>query len=102
MGVSLINTNREPFMQKPKCQDRPIHEIQTHINDGTIMNLILNDAIINCSRGKINIEFPKWIDYLDSKSKNIIITRIAEVAPTALKEICPDANVVFVQRYTEN
>ena len=100
--VPSPNVERKPFEQKQKCQDRSIHEIQSHINDGTIMNLILNDAIITYSNDKINIEFPRWLDVLDPKSKNIIISRITEVAPSALKEVCPSANVVSIQRSTKN
>lgn len=100
MQEVTYSNDRKPFEKKQKCQDRSIHEIQLHINDGTIMNLILNDAIITCSSDKINIEFPRWLDVLDSKSKNILISRITEVAPSALKEVCPSANVVSIQKST--
>jgi hypothetical protein len=100
--VYPVNSNRVSFQKKPKCQKRNICEIQEHINDGTIMNLILNDAIITCSSGKINIEFPRWLDSLDPKSKNIIITRVIEVAPSALKEVCPGVNVVSIERNTQD
>ena len=43
---------------------RSIEEIQQFINDGTIMNNVMNDCEIRVVSNKIQIIFPDWLDYL--------------------------------------
>jgi len=73
---------------------RSIEEIQQFINDGTIMNNVMNDCEIRVVSNKIQIIFPDWLDYLEESSKNLIVSNVQKYAPIVIKNMYPNNKVL--------
>ena len=73
---------------------RSIEEIQQFINDGTIMNYVMNDCEIRVVSNKIQIIFPDWLDYLEESSKNMIVSKVQKYAPTVIENMYPNNKVL--------
>ena len=73
---------------------RSIEEIQQFINDGTIMDNVLNDCKFKVVNNKIQIIFPDWLDYLEESSKNMIVSKVQKYAPTVIENMYPNNKVL--------
>jgi len=73
---------------------RSIEEIQQFINDGTIMDNVLNDCKFKVENNKIQIIFPGWLNYLEDSSQTKIISEVQKHAPTVIENMYPNNKVL--------
>lgn len=73
---------------------RSIEEIQKFINDGTIMDNVMNDCKFKVENNKIQIIFPDWLNYLEDFSKDKIISNVQKHAPTVIENMYPNNKVL--------
>ena len=73
---------------------RSIEEIQQFINDGTIIDNVMNDCEIKVVNNKLQIFFPDWLNYLEESSKNKIVSNIQKYAPIVFHNMYPNNKVL--------
>ena len=73
---------------------RLIEEIKQFINDGTIMDNILNDCKFKVDNNKIQIIFPDWLNYLEDSSHTKIISEVQKHALTVIENMYPNNKVL--------
>ena len=73
---------------------RLIEEIKQFINDGTIMDNVLNDCKFKVDNNKIQIIFPDWLNYLEDSSQTKIISQVQKHAPTVIENMFKNKKVL--------